>query len=169
MYRKVHKVSDPITLLNIKYSITGPEWQCRCTLTTKYVPWYTTCNMFAIWYILYGQNIGGQISNCWASGDLWSGALHTTLLHTTIPFNNINSLASRGFGCNFKNLIFKLASLIGTFRASFYEVLRWMIQDLTDDKSTLVQVMVWCHQATSHYLSQWWPKSMLFYGVIRPQ
>ena len=25
-------------------------------------------------------------------------------------------------------------------------------------KSTLAQVMVWCHQATSHYLSQCWPK-----------
>ena len=32
--------------------------------------------------------------------------------------------------------------------------------DLTDDKSTLVQVMAWCRQATSHYLSQCWPRSM---------
>ena len=30
--------------------------------------------------------------------------------------------------------------------------------DLTDDKSTLVQVMAWCRQATSHYLSQFWPR-----------
>ena len=30
--------------------------------------------------------------------------------------------------------------------------LRWMSLDLSDDKSTLVQVMAWCHQATSHYL-----------------
>ena len=29
-----------------------------------------------------------------------------------------------------------------------------MSLDLTDDKSTLVQVIVWCRQATSHYLSQ---------------
>ena len=28
--------------------------------------------------------------------------------------------------------------------------LRWMPLDLTDDKSTLVQVLAWCHQATSH-------------------
>ena len=26
-----------------------------------------------------------------------------------------------------------------------------------DDKSTLVQVMAWCRQATSHYLNQCWP------------
>ena len=58
---------------------------------------------------------------------------------------------------------------IGTSRASFDKVLRWMIQDLTDDKSTLVQVMAWCRQATSHYLSQCWPRSVSPYGVIRPQ
>ena len=56
----------------------------------------------------------------------------------------INSLAHGGFGCNFKNPIFKLALLIGTFKATFDKVLRWMIQDITDDKSTLVQVMFAC-------------------------
>ena len=29
--------------------------------------------------------------------------------------------------------------------------------------------MAWCRQATSHYLSQWWPWSMSPYGVTRPQ
>ena len=29
--------------------------------------------------------------------------------------------------------------------------------------------MAWCRQATSHYLSQCWPRSMSPYGVIRPQ
>ena len=81
----------------------------------------------------------------------------------------INLLALGRFGCNFENLIFKLALLIGTFRGSFDKVLKWMNQDLTDDKSTLVQVMAWCHQATSHYLSQCWPRSMSPYGVVRPQ
>ena len=33
----------------------------------------------------------------------------------------------------------------------------------------LVQVMAWCRQAQSHYLSQWWPRSMSPNGVIRPQ
>ena len=41
--------------------------------------------------------------------------------------------------------------------------------DLTDDKSTLVQVMAWCRQATSHYLNQCWPRSMSPNGVTRPQ
>ena len=29
--------------------------------------------------------------------------------------------------------------------------------------------MAWCHQATSHYLNQCWPKSPTPYGVTRPQ
>ena len=46
---------------------------------------------------------------------------------------------------------------------------RWMPLDLTEDKSILVQVMVWCHQATSHYLNQCWPRypmpCMAFLGL----
>ena len=42
-----------------------------------------------------------------------------------------------------------------------------MPRDLTDDKSTLVQVMAWCRQATSHYLNQCWPRSLSLYGVTK--
>ena len=38
--------------------------------------------------------------------------------------------------------------------------LRWMPQNLTNDKSTLVQVMVW---APEHYLSQCWPRSLPYH------
>ena len=48
-------------------------------------------------------------------------------------------------------------------------VLIWMSLDFTDDQSTLVQVMAWCRQATSHYLGQCWPRSLSPYGVTRPQ
>ena len=41
----------------------------------------------------------------------------------------------------------------------------WMSPNLTDDKLTLFRVMAWCHQATSHYLSQCWSSSMLPYNV----
>ena len=47
--------------------------------------------------------------------------------------------------------------------------LRWMPLNLTDGKSTLVQVMAWCRQATSHYLSQCWRRFMSPYGVTRSQ
>ena len=45
----------------------------------------------------------------------------------------------------------------------------WMPQGLTDDMSTLVQVMAWCRQATSHYLSQSWCRFMSLFYVTRPQ
>ena len=45
----------------------------------------------------------------------------------------------------------------------------WMSLHFTDDQSTLVQVMAWCHQAASHYLSQCWPRSLSPYVVTRPQ
>ena len=40
-----------------------------------------------------------------------------------------------------------------------------MSLDLTDDRSTLVQVMTWCRQATSHYLSRCWPRSLASLGL----
>ena len=51
---------------------------------------------------------------------------------------------------------------------SFEIVHRGMSLDLTYDKSTLVQVMAWCREATSHYRSQCWPRSLSSYGVTRP-
>ena len=47
--------------------------------------------------------------------------------------------------------------------------LRLTSLDLSDDKSTLVQAMAWCRQATSHYLNQCWSRSLPPYGVTRPQ
>ena len=38
-----------------------------------------------------------------------------------------------------------------------------------NDKLTLVQVMVWCYQATSHYLCQSLPKFMWPYNITWPQ
>ena len=72
-------------------------------------------------------------------------------------------------GCDLKNVIFNLVLLIGLFRSSYDNVLRWMPQDLTDDKSTLVQVMAWCRQATSHYLNQCWQRSPTPYDVTWPR
>ena len=47
--------------------------------------------------------------------------------------------------------------------------LRWMPLNFTADQSTLVKVMAWCRQASSHYLSQCWSRSQSPYGVTRPQ
>ena len=45
----------------------------------------------------------------------------------------------------------------------------WMPQNIFDDQSTLVQVMAWRRQATSHNLSQCCPRSISPYYVTRPQ
>ena len=69
----------------------------------------------------------------------------------------------------FRKIIFQLILLIDGWSISCKIVLKWMPMDLTDGKSTLVQVMAWCRQATSHYLSECWPRSLSPYGFTRPQ
>ena len=81
----------------------------------------------------------------------------------------LNSLAPGGFENIFQNVFFKLISWIDTLSNSCETALRSMPQNPSDDKSTLVQVMAWCRQAASHYLSQCCPKSLSPYGVTRPQ
>ena len=68
-----------------------------------------------------------------------------------------------------KKSIFNLVSLTGICKTSYANTLRWMPLDLTEGKSRLVQVMAWCPQATSHYLSQCWSRSISPNGAIRPQ
>ena len=46
--------------------------------------------------------------------------------------------------------------------------LRWLSLDHTDNKLTLVQVMAWCRQATSHCVSQCWLSFLPPYDVTRP-
>ena len=79
-----------------------------------------------------------------------------------------NSLGPGRFKFKFRLVIFKPILVNGGWGISYEIALRWMPQDLTDDKSTLVQVMA-SGQATSHYLSQCWPRSMSPYGVTRLQ
>ena len=73
------------------------------------------------------------------------------------------------FQRNFRQVIFQLILVIYGWSISCKIVLKWMPMDLTDGKSTLIQVMAWCRQATSHYLSQCWPRSLSPYGIIRHQ
>ena len=67
--------------------------------------------------------------------------------------------------CNFQTHFSDLISHVFVMKLPF----RGMPEAILDDKSTLVQVMTWCSQATTHYLSQSWPKSILPHGIIKPQ
>ena len=82
---------------------------------------------------------------------------------------SFNSLAPGKYQWNFRHVIFKQILVIDGWGISCEIALIWMSLDFADGQSTLVQVMAWCHQATSHYLSQCWPRSLLPYGVTRPQ
>ena len=85
----------------------------------------------------------------------------------------LNSLAPGKFQYNLgpkkKQLTSKLILVNSGWGISYEIALRWMPLDLTDDKSTLVQVIAWCRQATSHCLSQCWPRSTSPNRVTRPQ
>ena len=45
---------------------------------------------------------------------------------------------------------------------------KWMAWN-SIDKSTLALVMAWCPQAISHYLSQYWPRSLSPCGITRTE
>ena len=82
---------------------------------------------------------------------------------------SLNSLAPEKFKWNLRYVIFKWILVIYGWGVSCEIALIWMSLDLTDDQSTLVQVMAWCRQATSHYLNQCWPRSQAPYGITWPQ
>ena len=88
------------------------------------------------------------------------GIVPSFLLHPTNT-GDFNSFAPEKFEWNFRHVIFKHILVIDGWGISCEIVLKLMSLDFTDDQSTLVQVMAWCRQATSHYLSQCWPRSML--------
>ena len=79
-----------------------------------------------------------------------------------------NSLAPGKFEWNFKYIIFKWILGISGWGLSCEITQIWMSLYFTDDQSTLAHVMAWCRQATSHYVSQCWPRSLSPYGATRP-
>ena len=81
----------------------------------------------------------------------------------------INSLAPGRFEWKFSLVIFKLNLAIDGLGISCEIALRWLSLKLTDDESTLAQVMAWCLMAPSHHLSQCWLNYISTYGTTRPQ
>ena len=63
--------------------------------------------------------------------------------HHDVPWTYLNGLER--CGCNSRSLVF-----LNPFYC-FKIDLSWMQKNPIGDRSTLVQVMAWCHQATSHY------------------
>ena len=97
------------------------------------------------------------------------GPVSESFYYTWTWLPPVNSLATGKFERNFGYVIFKPILVIDGWGICCEIALIWMSLDVTDDQSKLVPVMAWCRQATSHYLSQCWPRSLSPYGVTRPQ
>ena len=85
-------------------------------------------------------------------------ALHIILYlfnvcHGGFPYS---SHKSQGDLYAIRKMQYSIFLLFGIFRSSNDDTLKWIAQDLTADKSTLVQVISWFRQTVSQYLSQSW-------------
>ena len=76
-----------------------------------------------------------------------------------VSYEHFNPLAPGRCASMFKSIILEHMLQIKFMIISCEISVRWMPQNTFDDRSTLVQVMAWCLQATSHYLKQCWPPS----------
>ena len=170
-------------------TLLGELWDVFCEYFLEDWPRYngTTCififHYHSLWNpkVLWTGSSTGTLSACSVWVELKPSRIRAPKpkMWTTLGFNPqwqkkpafwtrgvvfardwINSLTTGKFWRNFRYLIFQKISMIDGWGISGELVLRWMSLDLTDDKSILVQVMAWCHQATSHYLNRCWPKSL---------
>ena len=110
------------------------------------------CNLHNVGHLCLGLNMWNLICFLLLISYLW-----------------LNSLAPGRCGRNLKLVISKLIWRTDILSISCETALIWMSLDFTDDQSSSVQVMAWCHQAPSHYLRQCWCRSMSPYDATRPQ
>ena len=130
-------------------------------------------NLSSIHSLSAGTGGGGYWYKIWIhySTSIWIILCFINMMHNMVQMVilSFNSLAPRRFKKIFKKNNFKLILVTDGCDISSEIALKWPSLDLSDDKSTLVQIMAWCHKATSHYLNQCWPRSLPPYGVTRPQ
>ena len=100
---------------------------------------------------------------------VWMSDCIIQRLEDVVTHTCLNSLAPGICINNSESIILKHMLRIKFISTACKIALRWVPQNLTNKKSTLVQVMAWCRQATSHYLSQCWSRSLSPYGVNMPQ
>ena len=81
----------------------------------------------------------------------------------------VNSLPCVGCGGNYESLVSEHMLQLKFMNISWVIALRWQPQSIFDETSTLVLVMAWCRQCTSHYLCSYWPRSRVPYGITGPR
>ena len=65
----------------------------------------------------------------------------------------------------FADDIFEYVSFSEKFWMSIEIMLKFVPKGPVDKKSAVIVVMVWREQASSHYLNQWWPSSLMYTGL----
>ena len=133
------------------FRVTGPLWgkftDHRCIPLTK-------VSDAELWSFLWSVPEKRLIKQSWG----WWIEMHQPHYDVTVMCDS-----------NLKNIIFKPILQNRNMGARCVITLWWMQHKLCNEQSTLVQVMTWCRQATSHYLNQCWPRSMTPHGVAWPQ
>ena len=79
----------------------------------------------------------------------------------------VNSSSPEIYGSDFKCAIMQLIVMTDILSIASGITLRWIPQDFSNNKSVLVEVMAWCREATSHYLTQYWSSPILPYGITK--
>ena len=81
----------------------------------------------------------------------------------------LNSLTPGRCSRNLWSMIFK-PIIQNSSLVIYHEItFEWIPKNRTNETSTLVQVMAWCHQAKSHCLRQCWPRFISSRDITRPQ
>ena len=92
---------------------------------------------------------------------------------SAVTSNNVNSstITHWPLACcrEMQYIIFKLILVFDCWGITDEIALRLMALNLTNCTSTLIWVMAWCCQATSHYLSQCWPRFKPLHSISGPQ
>ena len=86
-----------------------------------------------------------------------------TLFHMTRspPIQLLKILAPGKCVCYFKCVNLKHISVMVFLSISSEVAFKGMPWNRISDRSTLVQIMAWCHHATGHYMNQCWLRSMM--------
>ena len=118
------------------------------------------------------RDIQETVSGLWKIEEIPTGHMSSQCITTYIEFTadeaSLIYLTHSSLWDLNDFLFFKQNSVIDGWGILCDIGINWLSLNFTDDKSTLVQVMDWCRQVVSHYLSQCWPRSMLPYGVTGP-
>ena len=148
--RPVRRSFDVFFDLHMNKRLSKQSW--GWWFETPSCPLWRHCNVYLAWVTWK------KISQYLASDE----KLHQCISNNYLWVNQLISPWEIQFTSVYFKLILQIEILI--------ICIKWEPQNPPiDDKSTLVQVMAWCHQASSHYLSQCWPRSMSPYGVTKPQ